>query len=157
VTRRETLRLIVSAVRNAELEKRTSALSSKDVVNDNGEPAKEYWLPAGVDVSLSDADVEAVIRKQGKMRRDAMEALVSRPELVAKERAELAVIEAYLPQQLSREDIANKARAAIAAVGATSPREQGKVMQKLMPELRGQADGKLVAAVVGELLAKGGA
>lgn len=90
------------------------------------------------------------------MRREAMEALVSRPELVAKEHAELGVIESYLPQQLSREVIEERARAAIAAVGATSPREQGKVMQKLMPDLRGQADGKLVAAVVSELLSKAG-
>ena len=91
------------------------------------------------------------------MRHEAIESMASRPDIVARERSELAVIEAYLPTQLSRDAIAERARAAIAAVGATSSREQGKVMQKLMPELKGQADGKLVAEVVGELLAKGGA
>ena len=106
--------------------------------------------------TVSETDAVAVLQRQAKMRREAMDALASRPELVARERAELAVIEAYLPKQLSREDIETRARAAIADVGATSPREQGKVMQKLMPELKGQADGKLVAAVVGELLAKAG-
>ena len=106
--------------------------------------------------AVPETDVVTVLRRQAKMRREAIDALASRPEIVARERAELAVIEAYLPQQLSRDDVEAKARAAIAAVGATSPREQGKVMQKLMPELRGQADGKLVASVVGELLAKGG-
>jgi uncharacterized protein YqeY len=130
VTRRETLRLILAALHMVEVEKRSDTVSETDAV--------------------------AVLQRQAKMRREAMDALASRPELVARERAELAVIEAYLPKQLSREDIETRARAAIADVGATSPREQGKVMQKLMPELKGQADGKLVAAVVGELLAKAG-
>ncbi len=91
------------------------------------------------------------------MRREAMEAYekVRRDDLVARERAELAVIEAYLPKQLDRDAIVERARAAIAATGAISQREQGKVMQKLMPELRGQADGKVVAEVVADLLAKG--
>lgn len=88
------------------------------------------------------------------MRRETMEALAGagRPEIVARERAELALIESYLPAQLDRPAITERARAAISATGASSPRDQGKVMQKLMPELRGQADGKLVAEVVVELL-----
>ncbi|HYY55101.1 MAG TPA: GatB/YqeY domain-containing protein [Candidatus Dormibacteraeota bacterium] len=130
-TRRDTLRLILAGVHNVEVEKQSAA--------------------------LGDADVVAVLRRQAKMRHEAIESMASRPDIVARERSELAVIEAYLPTQLSRDAIAERARAAIAAVGATSSREQGKVMQKLMPELKGQADGKLVAEVVGELLAKGGA
>jgi uncharacterized protein YqeY len=130
-TRRDTLRLILAAVHNLEVEKQSS--------------------------SLADPDVITVLRRQAKMRNEAMESMASRPEIVARERSELAVIEAYLPQQLTRDAIAERARAAIAAVGAHSRGDQGKVMQKLMPELRGQADGKLVAEVVGELLAKGGA
>ena len=96
-----------------------------------------------------------MLQKQAKMRREAMESMASRPEIVARERAELAVIESYLPRQLDRAAIAERARAAIAETGATSQRDQGKVMQKLMGELRGQADGKVVAEVVGELLGKG--
>ncbi len=107
--------------------------------------------------ALPDADAIGVLQKQGKMRREAIEALANagRPEIVAREKAELAVIESYLPQQLDRAAIADRARAAIAATGASAQLDQGKVMQKLMPELRGQADGKVVAEVVAELLAKG--
>lgn len=127
-TRRDTLRLILAALHNVEVEKRSSDLPESDVVS--------------------------VLQKQAKMRRETIEALANagRPEIVARERAELALIESYLPAQLSREQIAERARAAIAETGATSPREQGKVMQKLMGELRGQADGKLVAEVVADLL-----
>ncbi len=130
-TRRDTIRLILSALHNVEVEKRSSA--------------------------LPDSDVVTALQRQAKMRRETIEALANagRPEIVARERAELGVIESYLPTQLSREQIAERARAAIAATGATSQRDQGKVMQKLMPELRGQADGKIVAEVVVELLAKG--
>lgn len=104
--------------------------------------------------SLEDADVVGVLQKQAKMRREAMEAYEKggRADLVSQERAELAVIESYLPSQLDRAAIAERARAVIKEVGATSPREQGRVMQKLMPELRGQADGRIVAEVVSELL-----
>lgn len=128
-TRRDTLRLILAALHNVEVEQRSA--------------------------SLPDAEIDAVLRKQARMRREAIEAMASRPEIVARETAELGVIESYLPKQLDRAAISERARAAIAATGAASPKEQGRVMQKLMPELRGQADGKLVAEVVGELLARG--
>jgi uncharacterized protein YqeY len=156
-TRRDTLRLILTAMQNAEIEKRTAALVVTEAVDATGQPTKNYELPKDANVAMTDADVEAVLRKQAKMRRDAIEMMASRPEIVAKEQAELGVIESYLPQQLSRDAIVQHARGAIAAVGAKTRADQGKVMQKLMPELKGQADGKVVAQVVGELLAKGGA
>lgn len=126
-TRRETLRLILAATHNVEVDQ------------------------------LKDADDEAigaVLRKQAKMRREAIEAYDrgGRPELAAKERDELAIIESYLPAMLDRTAIADRARDVIARTGARSPREQGVVMKELMAELRGRADGKVVAAVVTELL-----
>lgn len=156
-TRRDTLRLVLTAIQNAEVEKRTSALIVTDAVDDQGEPTKQYELPKDAVLSLSASDIEGVLRKQAKMRRDAIDTMASRPEIVAKERAELGVIESYLPRQLARDAIAERARVTIAAVGAKSRADQGKVMQKLMPELKGQADGKVVAEVVAELLAGGGA
>jgi uncharacterized protein YqeY len=95
-----------------------------------------------------------VLTKQAKMRRESIEAFAKggRDDLVAKEKAELTIIEGYLPQQLSREEIAGLARTAIAETGASSPADQGKVMQKLMPQVRGRADGKAVAEVVSGLL-----
>ena len=129
--RRDTIRLILSAVHDVEVEKRSA--------------------------TLADADVVSVLQKQAKMRRETIDSLATanRPEIVERERGELRIIVSYLPSQLDRGTIAERARAAIAATGATSPRDQGRVMQQLMPELRGQADGKVVAEVVSELLSKG--
>lgn len=104
--------------------------------------------------ALTDAEILDVLGKQAKMRRESIEAFEKggRAELVAKEQSELRIIEAYLPQQLSRDEISALAKAAIAETGAASPAEQGKVMQVLMPRVRGKAEGKIVAEVVGALL-----
>lgn len=95
-----------------------------------------------------------MLSKQAKMRHESIEAFEKgeRAELVAKEQAELAVIESYLPPQLRRDEVAALARQTIAETGASSPADQGKVMQKLMPQVRGRAEGKLVAEVVSGLL-----
>lgn len=125
--RRDTLRLALSALHNDEVARRRD---------------------------LSDEEATEILGKQAKMRRESIEAFgkAGREELVAKEKAELAVIESYLPQQLSRDEITELARAAIAETGASSPAEQGKVMQKLMPKVKGRADGKAVGEVVSGLL-----
>jgi len=73
---------------------------------------------------------------------------------VSKEQGELQLIESYLPQQMSRPEIEALARQAIAETGAQSPAQVGAVMQRLMPQVKGKADGKLVNQVVRELLAQ---
>jgi hypothetical protein len=73
--------------------------------------------------------------------------------LVAKEEAELAILLQYLPPQMSRDEIIAAASEAIAELGARGLGDKGKVMARLMPELKGKADGKLVSEVVSELLA----
>lgn len=90
------------------------------------------------------------------MRRESIEAFAKggRAELVAKEQAELAVLESYLPAQVGEDDIRAAAQRAIAEVGTVGPAAQGAVMKKVMAELRGRADGKIVARIVTELLAK---
>ena len=104
--------------------------------------------------TLSEQEMLTIIAKQAKQRRDAIVEFEKggRQDLVGQERAELVVLESYLPKQLTREEIAEKAKRAIAEVGATSPRQMGLVMRPLMQELRGLADGKLVNQVVQELL-----
>ncbi|MBC8449172.1 MAG: GatB/YqeY domain-containing protein [Chloroflexi bacterium] len=104
--------------------------------------------------TLSEQEILVIIAKEAKQRRDAIVEFEKggRPDLVEQEQAELAVLESYLPQQLTREEIAEIAQRVIAAVGATGPRQMGLVMRPLMEELRGLADGKLVNQVVQELL-----
>jgi hypothetical protein len=125
--KRDTLRFALAAIHNEEVAKRRD---------------------------LTDEELTSVLGKQAKMRRESIEAFAKggRDELVAKEEAELRVLAGYLPEQLGRDEIAALARAAIAETGATSPADQGKVMQKVMPQVRGRAEGKLVAEVVGSLL-----
>jgi uncharacterized protein YqeY len=103
---------------------------------------------------LEDADVLAILQKEAKKRHETLEELtrVERPELMAAEQAELAILSGYLPQQLGREEIAELARQVIADLGAEGPRQMGQVMRALMPQIKGQADGKLVNQVVRELL-----
>jgi len=104
--------------------------------------------------SLGDDEILLVIAKQAKQRRDSIVEFErgERPDLAEKERSELAVLEAYLPQQLSREEIVESARKVISDVGASSPRQMGLIMRPLMEELRGVADGRLVSEVVQQLL-----
>jgi len=103
---------------------------------------------------LDEEGVRDVLRKQAKMRRDSIEAFDTggRTELAARERAQLAVIEEYLPKQVDAEAIREIARRVIAETGASGPREMGKVMPKVMAVLKDQADGKAVSQVVAELL-----
>ena len=125
--RRDTIRFVLSAIHNEEVAKRGD---------------------------LDDPAIEAVLRKQTKMRRESIEAFTkgARAELAAKETKELQILESYLPKQLDEETVRVAAAKAIAETGATGPKEQGKVMQKLMPELKGQADGGMVSRVVSEML-----
>ncbi len=104
--------------------------------------------------ALDEAAVLQVLGRQAKMRRESIDAFTkgNRPELAAKETAELAVLESYLPAQLGEAEIEAAAKRAIAETGASGAGAQGKVMQKVMAELRGKADGKVVAAVVAKLL-----
>ena len=103
---------------------------------------------------LDDADVTAVLQKQARRRRDTIAELrqANRPELLAAEEAELAILEEYLPRLLSREEIGAEARQVIAGVGATGKGQMGLVMRQLMSKLKGRADGRVVNEVVRELL-----
>ncbi|MXV79521.1 MAG: GatB/YqeY domain-containing protein [Chloroflexi bacterium] len=126
--RRNTIRMVEAAIKNAEIEKRGAELAESDIL--------------------------AILQRQVKQRRESIEQFEKggRDDLADNERVEIAIIEQYLPKQLSRSEVEVRARAVIEQVGASGPGDRGKVMGLLMRELRGEADGSLVNAVVGALL-----
>lgn len=123
--RSSTLRMVLTAITNAEVA---------------GKTARE----------LSDDEIIGVLSSEAKKRREAAAAFADgdRPDQAAKETAEAAVIADYLPAQLTAEEIAGIVTAAIASTGASEPREMGKVMGVVTPQVKGRADGGAVAAEV---------
>jgi len=103
---------------------------------------------------LDDDGILIVADKEAKMRRESIEAFEkgNRPELVAKEKAELAILLEYLPEQMTRDQIVAAASKVISELGASSVKDKGKVMSQLMPQLRGKAQGQEVSEVVNQLL-----
>lgn len=123
----ETLRLLRSAIKYAEIEARQT---------------------------LDDQGVLAVIAQQAKQRRDSIAEFekAHRTDLIEKEQAELSVLERYLPAQLSEAEIEERAKAVIAELGVTDAKGMGQVMKRMTTELKGQADGKAINQVVRRLL-----
>jgi len=126
--RRDTLRMAESAIYNGEKrDKRT----------------------------YSDDDVAGVLAREVKTRRESVEAFRKggREDLAAKEDAEIAILSEFLPEQLSADQIASLVAEAIAATGASNPKDMGKVMGWLAPKTKGRADGRLVSQAVTAALA----
>jgi uncharacterized protein len=105
---------------------------------------------SGAEAELSDVEAIQVIRKQAKQRRDSIESFEKggRAELAAKEKAELALLNSYLPQAMSPEELAKVVRETIAELGATSKAQIGGVMKALQAKVAGRADGKTLNAEV---------
>ena len=108
----------------------------------------------GANYEATPEDVEAVIQKEVKQRRDSIEQFKAggRDDLVANETNELEMLSAYLPKQLSEEEIRKIVTETISATGATSLQDMGKIMGALMPKVKGKADGNLVNKIVRETL-----
>jgi uncharacterized protein YqeY len=104
---------------------------------------------------LDDAGVLQVISQEIKRHRDSVEQFRAgnRPDLVEKEEGEIAVLQAWLPAQLTEAEVRAKVDAAVQAVGAKGPKDMGAVMKALLPEVQGKADGKLVSELVKARLA----
>jgi uncharacterized protein len=127
--RRDTLRMAESAIYNAEKRER-----------------REY----------SEDEVGAVLAREVKTRRESVDAFRKggREDLAAKEEAEIAILAAYLPEQLSEIEIAALVEEAIATTGAEAPRDMGKVMGWLSPKTKGRADGRVLSQAVNQALTK---
>jgi uncharacterized protein YqeY len=153
VTRRDTIRLLRSAISAAEVGKRSAFVDAQLA---QGADAERLALD-DAQFSLSDEEVLAVIQKQAKQRRDSIVEFKKgkRDDLVAVEEAELAIIETYLPRQMTHDEVLAAARQAAADLGVSDISGLGQLMKHLMAELKGKADGRLVNQVVREILSGG--
>ena len=127
VAKRSALRLVLAGIKNAE---------------------------KAQGASLDEPSVLGIVAKEVKQRRESIDAFIqgNRQDLVAKEKAELDTLLEYLPQQLSREEITVAARKLIDEMEARGPQDKGKVIGKLVAQLKGRAEGSEINAVVSELL-----
>ena len=103
---------------------------------------------------LSDEEAQAVIRRAVKQRQDSIEQYEKggRPELAEKERAEMKLLEVYLPAQMSDADVEAAVRQTIDSVGATSKKDSGRVMKEVMAKYKGVVDGRKVQEILGRVL-----
>ena len=119
---------------------------------------KKYFIEAktapGANDTLSDETAMKILAKLAKQGRDtaALYTEQNRPDLAEEENAQAAVVESYLPQPLSAEELEAALKEIIAAVGAEGPKDMGKVMGTATKQLAGKADGKAISAKVKELL-----
>ena len=127
VLRRSVIRLLRSEIHNEEIAKRAR---------------------------LEDDGIIGVLSRQAQQRRESIEAFEqgNRQDLVEKEKAELGIILEYLPQQMSREEISVLVRQAIQETGATGQSDMGKVMGRVMPQVKGRAEGREINAIASDLL-----
>jgi uncharacterized protein YqeY len=129
--RRDTLRMVIAAAQNAAKEKREA---------------------------LTDEEAIAVVTREVKKRRESIAAYrdAGRDDLADQEQAEVGILSPYLPEQMGEAEVRVLVLEAIAATGAASPRDMGRVMGQLMPRVKGRADGALVSGLVNEELARVG-
>lgn len=164
--RRDVIRFTLAALKNAELAKNQKLVEERaprwrtgevdaagNPVVDEAERSQQLAEIARL-TPLTDEEQLAVLTVEVKRRRDTIAELekANRPDLLQREQAEIEVVLAYLPAQLSREEIVVAAQQVIDRLGAQGPQAMGQVMGQLLPQLKGKADGKLISAVVKELL-----
>jgi len=120
----------------------------------NKEKDKRYKSGKAEDVSLTDEEIIDIISSESKKRKEAIELYQKgdRPELAKKEKEEMDILQKYLPEQLSEEEIKKLVEEAVAKTGAVSVKEMGKVMAVLTPQIKGKADMTLVSKLVKEFL-----
>lgn len=132
VVKTSTLRMLLSAINYYEIQK------------------------GGAGYEATDEDVLSVIGREVKQRNDSIEQFMTaaREDLAAKELQEKAILEVYLPPQMTEEDIRRIVSEAVKKTGASTPQDMGKVMGVLMPQVKGKADGGLVSKIVKESLSQ---
>ncbi|HAE59156.1 MAG TPA: aspartyl-tRNA amidotransferase [Anaerolineae bacterium] len=126
-TRKRTVRMVLAAIKQIEVDKR---------------------------IELDEAAVLAILQKEVKTRRESLEEAkkAAREDLAVASQAEIDILNAFLPQAMSAEELRELAHQAIAETGASSPADMGKVMKAIMPKIAGRAPGDQVSAAIRELL-----
>ena len=137
------LRMILASLHNREIEKRSK-------IRKQGKTEEEITKEG----ELTDEEIIEVISSEIKKRKEAILEFEKgkREDLVKKEKEEVEILQKYMPEQLSEEDIKKLTKEAIEKVGATEIKDMGKVMGELMPKVKGRADGSMVNRIVKELL-----
>jgi uncharacterized protein YqeY len=132
--RKRTVRMVLAAVKQAEVDKRSN--------------------PADQRVELDDTAVMNILQKEVKNRRESLEEAkkANRTDLVEANEAEINILQAFLPKVMPAEELRALVQAAIAETGASSPSDMGKVMKAVMPKVAGRAPNDMVSATVRELL-----
>jgi len=136
-----------------EIETSTLRMLSAAILNKEKE--KRYKSGKSEDIPLIDEEIIEVVFNEVKKRKEAIELYEKgdRQELADKEKKEAEILQKYLPEQLTEEEVKKLVKEAITKVGAKEQKDMGKVMAELMPQVKGKADGGLVSKVVKELLA----
>jgi hypothetical protein len=140
-----TLRMLKAAIFNKEKEKRYKLSQEKPELT--GEELEK-------ESQLSDEEVMSVISSEIKKRKEAILEFQKgkREDLMKKEKAEMKILQSYLPEQLPEKEIKKLAQESIEKIGAKNLKDMGKVMSELMPKLKGKAEGSLTSKIVKELL-----
>ena len=151
--RRDTLRFLLAAVQREGVD-RLQATIERLLAEGKDEASRQSYVAEHRPSDLDDVAILDVMQKQAKMRRDSIEAFRKgdRHELAEKEEQELAIIQAYLPTQMSDADLRAIVERVVAETGASGPRDMGKVMPKVLAQTKDRADGKKVAGLVGAML-----
>ena len=151
--RRDTLRFVLAAIQREGVDRRQAAIE-RLTAEGKDESARAAAFAEKDPSAMDDAAISEVLQKQAKMRRDSIDAFRKgdRPQLAAKEEQELAIIQGYLPTQMSDADLRAIVERIVAETGAAGPRDMGKVMPKVLAETKDRADGKKVAGLVGAML-----
>ncbi|MFH1129158.1 MAG: GatB/YqeY domain-containing protein [Patescibacteria group bacterium] len=137
------LRGVNASIKNKEIEKRTKLVKTE----------KDLTKLEGL-CKLNDEEIIDVISGEAKKRKDSIFEFGkgNRQDLVDKEQKELEILKQYLPEQMSEDAIREIVKKAVEETGAVGPKDTGKVMSKIMPQVKGKADGSMVSKIVGELL-----
>lgn len=143
----ETLRMLLAAVSAKEKEKRYKISKEKAGLSD---------LDLEKQSALTEEEIQSTISSEIKKRRDAIVLYEkgNRPELAEKEKKEIEILQKYLPEQLSPEELKKLVEASIAKTGAKEIKDTGKIMQDLMPQVKGRAEGSEISKIIKELLSK---